>query len=191
MSRSEKVASKMGVQIDFHLDYELPISVRSSLQALLAECFPEYLSDRLYYKQVPHGRLLALKDGRLVGQVGIDYRVVRIGDQVLRTFGVVDLCVASEVQGHGIGRQLLEVLEARARHGEVDVLMAIADDPRLYAAGGFRRINPTTRWLAIEDRTSIHLVEKDLGGCMLIKMVRKRQPLVENCGSVDLLGYLF
>jgi GNAT superfamily N-acetyltransferase len=181
----------MELQIDFHIDYELPLSVRQSLQVLLSDCFPEYLSERLYYKQVPHGRLLAVKDGCLVGQVGIDYRVVRIGDQVLRTFGVVDLCVASEVQGHGIGRQLLEALEARARHGEVDVLMAIADDPRLYAAGGFKRINPMTRWLAIEDRTSIHLVEKDLGGCMLVKMVRTEQPVVENRGSVDLLGYLF
>jgi hypothetical protein len=69
--------------------------------------------------------------------------------------------------------------------------MAIADDPRLYAAGGFKRINPITRWLAIEDRTSIHLVEKDLGGCMLVKVVNNGLAHDEDWSAADLLGHLF
>lgn len=186
-----KAARTMDTRIDFHLDYQLRTSMPRDLQTLLAECFPEYLPDRLYYKQVPHGRLLAMKGGRLVGQVGIDYRVVRIGDRFLSTFGVVDLCVASDARDDGIGTQLLNALEARARHGEVDLLMAIADEPRRYATRGFQRIDPMTRWLAIEDRMSVHLVEKDLGGRMLVKVIRKDLVLDEDCRTADLLGHLF
>ena len=186
-----KAESAMNLQIDFHLDYDLAPSVRPNLQGLLSNCFPDFFSDRHYYKQVPHGRLLARQHGRLVGQLGIDYRVVRFGNKVLSVFGVVDLCVALDARGRGIGGQLLDALEARARHGEVDLLIAIADDPRLYAAQGFQRVDPVTRWLAIEDRRSINVLEKKLKGRMLVKMVRKDDAPDNLFGAADLLGYLF
>jgi hypothetical protein len=75
----------------------------------LRSCFADY-PDRRYFKLPPRFRYLAPVAGTLVGQLGVELRTIRAGDQVLRTLGVVDLCVRAESRTHGLaGRLLAEV----------------------------------------------------------------------------------
>jgi hypothetical protein len=71
---------------------EIPEDLRNQLQALLQMCFAGY-SSRSYFKLPPHFRYLAVAGGELAGQAGVELRVIKAGGNVLRTFGVVDLCV--------------------------------------------------------------------------------------------------
>jgi GNAT superfamily N-acetyltransferase len=176
------------MEITFHCDYAVPADLQPGLKDILRTCFPAFLADRSYYKQVPHGRLLAVDKTRVVGQVGIDYRVVRWGDLVFSLFGVVDLCVRPRWRCAGIASQLLARLEARARAGSIDVLMAIADDDRLYRRNGFFPIDTDARWLGIEERASIDIIKKRLAGCVLAKPLRDG---VNLSTPVDFLGHLF
>ena len=57
------------------------------MQALLQASFAEYPS-RSYFKLPPHFRYLAMADGELAAQMGVELRVVRVGADVVRTFGV-------------------------------------------------------------------------------------------------------
>jgi hypothetical protein len=79
------------------------------VQALLQACFPGYPS-RSYFKLLPHFRYLVMTGGVLVAQMGVELRVIRVGRTVLRTFGVVDLCVQTSERSHCLGRQLLAEL---------------------------------------------------------------------------------
>ena len=74
---------------------------RQQIQALLQLCFPGYPS-RTYFKLPPHFRYLAMADGRLAAQMGVELRVVRAGRTVLRTFGVSDLCVRTSQRSRGL-----------------------------------------------------------------------------------------
>ncbi len=67
--------------------------VRSQLRTLLDACFPGTLKGRTYFKQLPHMRLLAMDGGSVVGQVGVDGRVVNVGGTLVSIFGLIDLAV--------------------------------------------------------------------------------------------------
>ena len=57
------------------------------LQTLLQASFPGY-PGRSYFKLPPHFRYLAMTgDGEVAGQLGVEFRVIRVGDAVVRTFG--------------------------------------------------------------------------------------------------------
>ena len=72
---------------------EIGANLSGRLQSLLQACFPGY-PDRSYFKLPPHFRYLAMtSDGDVAAQMGVEFRVIRVGDSVVRTFGVVDLCV--------------------------------------------------------------------------------------------------
>jgi hypothetical protein len=80
---------------------EIGADLSGRLQSLLQACFPGYPS-RSYFKLPPHFRYLAMTSGGgVVAQMGVEFRVVRAGDTVVRTFGVVDLCVQESQRSRG------------------------------------------------------------------------------------------
>ncbi len=163
-------------------------AARRATIALLRQCFPAFFDDRPYFKQLPHWRLLARLDGELVGHVGVDHRVVRVGDVALRIFGLIDLCVAPQKRSSGISREMIRCVEERARLAEVPHLVLFADDDRLYARCGFRGIDADVRWLAIDDHRTLGIQEEQLSDTMMVKdLAGAPWP----AGEVDMLGYLF
>jgi hypothetical protein len=62
---------------------------------------------RSYFKQLPHYRLLKYEGSVLIGYAGIDYRAIRVGREVYKIFGVMDMCVRVDkliVPMHRIGK---------------------------------------------------------------------------------------
>ena len=73
---------------------EIGADLGRRLQSLLQACFAGY-PDRSYFKLPPHFRYLAMTgDGGVAAQMGVEFRVIRVGDTVVRTFGIVDLYAA-------------------------------------------------------------------------------------------------
>jgi predicted N-acetyltransferase YhbS len=182
-------ATKMNFR--FYSEILIPRETRRELQKLLAECFPDFLSERTYYKQLPHGRLLATIGGRIVGQIGFDYRAVRSGKSVLQVVGIVDVCVDAGFRRRGVAEAMLMQLEKLVENGDADALVALADDPRLFIALGYHQVDPAIRWFSIEDRRSVDLVERRLGGVMLVKPIREAAKAVDLQVSLDFLGHLY
>ncbi len=176
------------MNITHRLEYTLDDPERSALLALLSGCFPGFFSDRAYFKQLPHARLLGHVDGELVAQVGMDHRVVRVGDAPARVLGVVDLCVAESARGHGHGASLMREVESLASSGAVDFVILFADDHRLYDALGYTLVNRRCRWLAIDEHCSLDVFERQLDGCLMVKPTGLTS---WPAGDVDLMGYLF
>jgi predicted N-acetyltransferase YhbS len=170
-------------------EYAISGEVCSQLRLLLDECFPDTFEGRTYFKQLPHLRLLAMDGGAVIGQVGIDARVINVGGAIVPIFGLIDLAVHPARRGKRVGTLLLGESERIARFYEREFLVLMADRHDLYLKEGYRRVQPAlTKWLAIEDRQSVELTIQDLSNCFMAKpLTEKRWP----AGMIDMLGYLF
>ncbi len=166
---------------------EIGRDLRQQVQGLLQACFPGYPS-RSYFKLPPHFRYLAMTGGVLVAQMGVELRVIRVGSTVLRTFGVVDLCVSTSERSHGLGRQLLAEVTELARSCGIDFVILFADDDRLYTRDGWARAANPCSWLKIHDHTTLGLATAEDTGALMVKGIGQQAwPM----GEVDLLGHLF
>lgn len=178
----------MTIQIKRYVEHEISSNLHSSIETLRNSCFPDHQQPRSYGKQFPHFRILAFTDERLVGHLGVDHRAMRFGDQVYSIFGVVDLCVADDKRGCGIGGRLLSNLEECANKAEIDVLLLLAHRPELYLKNGFRGIDTECSWLGIDEHKNLGVMEESISGEMMIKLVRINELPT---GPIDFLGYMF
>jgi GNAT superfamily N-acetyltransferase len=166
---------------------EIPADLTHQLQALLQMCFPGY-PGRSYFKLPPHFRYLAMAGGELAGQAGVELRVIRVGGNVLRTFGVVDLCVRDSERSRGLAGRLLAEVTQFARSCGMDFVILFADDDRLYTRNGWARAANPCSWLRIHDHAMLGLATaEDTGALMVKKIGQHAWPE----GEVDLLGHLF
>jgi GNAT superfamily N-acetyltransferase len=180
-------ASLDPVTISRAAEAEIPADLMHQAQALLQLSFPGY-PDRAYYKLPPHFRYLAMASGELAGQLGVELRVIRAGPTVLRTFGLVDLCVRGSERSRGLAGRLLAEVTELARSCRMDFVILFADDDRLYTRNGWvRAANPCT-WLKIDHHTTLGLARAEDTGAL---MVKKIGPHDWPDGEVDLLGHLF
>ena len=170
-------------------EYAISGEVSSQLRILLEDCFPGWFEGRTYVKQLPHVRLLAMEGRTVVGQVAIDSRVINVGGAVVTIFGLIDLAVDPSKRGKRIGTMLLEEAERIACAYQREFLVVMADRHSIYLKAGFRRVQPAlTKLLAIEDRQSVALIDRDLSDCFLAKPLTER---MWPAGMIDLLGYVF
>jgi len=157
------------------------------VQSLLQASFPGY-PDRSYFKLPPHFRYLAMTGGAVVAQTGVELRVVRVGDSVVRTFGVVDLCVAESARSRGLASRLLAEVTEFARACGMDFVVLFADDDRVYVKNGWARVSNRCSWVKIDDHRTLGLATQENPGVMMVKDVAGR---AWPEGDVDLLGHLF
>lgn len=177
------------MQVEILREYAVDAQLSSEIAGLLECSFPNEFDGRTYFKQLPHFRLIVRQNHKLVGQLGVDHRIIVVGEQYFEIFGIIDLCVHPNSRCRGIGKLLLEQVNLIAKTAEVDFCIAFADDSRLYTRCGYSRTAPSlTTWLGIEERKTIGVIERDMSDILIIKEVSGKKWLV---GQIDLLGYLF
>ena len=166
---------------------EIRTELHASLQELLGACFPGYPA-RSYFKLPPHFRYVAMSGGAVEGQLGVELRVVRVGDEILRTFGVVDLCVRDDRRGQGLAYRLLAEATDYAGACEMDFVVLFADDDRLYRRNGFVHVDNPLSWVKIHDHTTLGVARAVTPHEMMVKAIG---PRAWPTGEVDLLGHVF
>jgi hypothetical protein len=167
---------------------EIGSDLSGRLQSLLQTCFPGYPS-RSYFKLPPHFRYLAMTgSGGVAAQMGVEFRVIRVGDIVVRTFGVVDLCVRESQRSRGLAGRLLAEVTGLACSCGMAFIVLFADDDRLYARNGWARVTNRCSWVRIDDHVTLGLARRADPGAMMVKALGG-QAWPE--GDVDLLGHLF
>ena len=169
-------------------EYALTHLQREAIIRLRAEAFPGYGEDRSYFKQLPHHRLMAYESGHLVGQTGVDYRVVSVGGKPTPIFSLIDLCVAQAARGRGIGAAILEAVSGLGQANGVPFVLLLTDVPGFYARSGYVSVNADCTWLRIDEHKSQGQTTMRLDGDMMVKSL-KGDPWP--AGPIDFLGYLF
>ncbi len=174
---------------------EIGRDLHASLQGLLGACFPDY-PERSYFKLPPHFRYVATSDGTVdgtvdgavEGQLGVELRVIRVGDDILRTFGIVDLCVRDDRRGQGLASRLLAEAMEFAGACEIDFVILFADDDRLYLRHGWCHVDNPLTWVKIHEHSTLGVTRAVGPHAMMVKAVGRR---TWPTGEVDLLGHVF
>ena len=162
-----------------------------AISGLLAECFPgEGHDGRDYFKQLPHHRLLAYEQERLVGHLGVDLRVMNLNGRPVRVLGAIDLCVAQDRRGLGIGTALLQRFETVARDSNrVDFLFLLSKNPAIYESLGYKTTSLRTVWLKIDQHINYGLGDERISDAYVL--YKAISDLQWEDGDLDLLGYMY
>lgn len=171
-------------------DYNLNQSTYEQLQQLLIESFEVYPENRIYFKQIPHFRfILCNGNDKVLAQVGLDYRAMKLGDEVINVLGIIDLCVKKTYRNKGFGTQLVRKVLQFAESNSVDFVLLGTEIEEWYEKIGFIKVNNTFTWQAIHDGKL-----KSLGTrtCeidrIMVKQTGRKKWKQDN---VDFLGYLY
>ncbi len=176
------------MHIELKIEHEIACDQHDQITSLRNESFPDAARERSYFKQLPHFRLLAEDDGVLIAHLGIDHRVIRVGDTILSIFGIIDLFVSAQHKGTGVASSLLAWITDVAEQSGVDFLLLYAIDGRLYIKNGFHVISPYLKSLWLCDYENYGVGIERLDNLIYIKPTSdKTWP----DGTVDIMGYLF
>jgi hypothetical protein len=184
----EERRDREGITVLRVAEAEIGENLSMGLQSLLHECFPGYPS-RNYFKLPPHFRYVALAgNGVVAGQMGVELRVIRVGNTVVRTFGLVDVCVRASDQSRGLASMMLAEVTEFARACEMAFVILFADDDRLYTRNGWVHVSNRCTWVRIDNHATLGLARQLDPGVMMVKSVGSQ---AWPAGDVDLLGHLF
>jgi predicted acetyltransferase len=126
--------------------------------------------------------------GEVASQMGVEYRVIRVGDTVVRTLGVVDLCVAPGQRSRGLAARLLAELTRYAGDCGIPFVILFADDDRLYTRNGWTRVANRCTWVKIDSHVTLGLAGPADTGALMVKAVGTAAWPGDD---VDLLGHVF
>jgi GNAT superfamily N-acetyltransferase len=155
---------------------------------LLRACFPGYPL-RSYFKLPPHERYLATLGDAVVAQAGIEHRVIRVGDLVVKVLGIVDMCVGEPHRSRGIATSLLTEIKLHGRRCGVDFIVLFADKHELYLRAGWALVDNRCSWVKIDEHRTLGMTtETSLADCMMVHALGDR---MWPPGDVDLLGHVF
>ena len=169
------------------IEFDLTPDIHQQITKLKNLSFPETKRNRSYFKQLPHFRYLVFDDDLLVGHMGIDHRVIRVGDRVFSIFGIIALCIKPNYQGRGIASQLLQTVTELAQEKAIDFLFLVAHDNRIYLKNGFQAVSAPCSWLGIEDHNNCGVLAETIEEFMIKQTGEKLW--VDK--PIDLLGYMF
>lgn len=170
------------------IEYDISQDLHRQIIELKNSCFPETIRQRSYFKQLPHFRYLAVAENTLVAHMGVDHRVIRVGDSVFKIFGVIDLCVKSNYRQQGIASRLLSSLTKLAHEKSIDFLFLVSHNDSFYIKNGFKAVSQSCSWLGIEEHKNCGVLEEKIEENFMIKQTGDRRWIDE---PIDLLGYMF
>ena len=174
--------------IGIYQEYEISPEWHEELMNLRNRCFPKYPRERSYGKQLPHFRLICTVNDKIVGQIGVDHRVIRVADDIFRIFGLIDVCVDELYRNRRIASLMIAKLFLLGQEKGIDFLCLMADDHRLYEKNEFQVVNELCSWLRIDEHKNFGVAVEKLEHVIMIRKVGNRDwPK----GPIDLLGYIF
>ena len=169
-------------------EFEITPEEARQLEDLFMEFFSDYYTGRIYYKQLPHYRILAKKENKVIGQLSLDYRMMALNKIPVKVLGISDVCITKDMQYKGIAGNLLKEAEQIATLYKLDFMLLFADNPRLYLKNGFTQCTSNTvKWLKIHEHESLGLGEEIIKELMIKEIGKKKwEP-----GWLDMMGYLY
>ena len=178
------------IHLDWLREFDLSYPLEKNLVRLLQDCFHPLYPNRRFYKQLPHLRLIASDlNGQMIGQVGLDYRVMNLNQKPIYVLGIIDLCVQEQWRGQGVGRAILEEVIQVAEQRQVDFLLLFADNTNIYEQVGFQQVSNRCTWLQINEE---HQTIRGIGEAVFDElMIRPVGDRIWTDGPLDLMGYLY
>ncbi len=173
-------------------EFQIDQKTEREIANLLEICFPDFDHYcKHYFKQFPHYRLLLREQDLLIGQLGIDYRIMNLSGQLIRVFGVIALVVHPDCQGKGLGTKLMNEFDriAQEHSDRIDFTFLLTDKPEFYDRLGYKKANVTTTWLKIDQGKNYGIGHELINDSFI--MYKQIGSKSWTDGTLDLLGYMY
>lgn len=169
-------------------ELDITPSEHDQILGLFRDSFENYPSDYTFYHQPPHFRFLVWLEENLVGHLGVSFRYARSGSDVLRVYGISELCVSSLHRKKGIAKQLLENLRNEADEKDIDSIISLTDNPDFYLKNGYSLLDQEVKWMMMKNFRSLGIMNRKITDS-LVFLSRKAHDL--NQYPLDLLGPMY
>ncbi len=168
-------------------EIDVSLELHQAIKQLRNASFPDHQTEQSYFKQLPHLRVVEYQGDRLIGYLGLDFRVISVDGKPFKVLGVIDFCIAEHARGQGIGTSMLVGVEEFARTKDVDFIILISDLDAFYRNNGFTRIMATQSWLRVHEHRNYGVAVEPLDELYVKPVGDNKWPP----GHVDWLGYMF
>lgn len=172
-------------------EFKLDVRIQEQIRVQLKTCFGDSEFDkRIYFKQRAHYRLLLKNEDKLIGQMGLDYRAMFLGDEAIQVLGLIDFTVDPKFQGKGYGTKMLKELDQIALQFDtnIDFLLLAADTHKVYLNNGFKRLKQKVKWLGFHKHQTTEIITRDTD-FLMIKPLGKKQWRAD--ALLDMMGYMY
>ena len=173
------------MRIELFMEHQLGETLKNGIADLLLSSFDGYPKARTFYHQLPTFRYLGFKKKKCIFHVAIDHRVIRVGEQELEVWALIDFCVEPSNQNKGIGKEAMAYLKQEALQANIDFLVLTSDDSQFYERLNFERKDIRARWVMIHQRRLFGIQERTIKNTLYVL------PIHENKwpeGTVDFMG---
>lgn len=176
-----------GFRLERVEEFALTEPQQRDIQQLLKNAFPGY-PDRTFYRQLPDFRYLGYQEERLMAHLAVEHRLLHNAGQLVKVFGVMDLCVDPLFQRRRIASYLLDQLTGLGQTHQIDFLVLLASQHQLYLDNGFQLVSNPCVWMIINGDQCLGLTRRSVKNSLMVKPLGGRQ---WKEGLVDFLGAMF
>ena len=176
---------------DFIEEFKLDAVTQEQIREQLNTHFKAAEFDtRIYLKQRAHYRFLLKDQGVLIGQMGLDFRSMLLGETPIQVLGVIDFTIATDKQGQGFGTKMLQELDniALQYKENIDFLFLAADIHNVYRNNGFKNVKQKVKWLGFHEDKTIGILERDTDYLMIKPVGDKAW---NEDALLDMMGYMY
>ncbi|SDB88469.1 GNAT family N-acetyltransferase [Acinetobacter boissieri] len=180
------------LSLELITEFQLSQETKEQIAILLHVAFPEEdFHGRHYFKQLPHSRFLLKDHTQLVGQIGLDFRVMTLNKQPINVLGLIDFAIVPALHHQGLGTFLLKSLieQVSVLSDNIDFLLLSTDKPDFYEKFGFRLTSQYVKWLVTEEHVNYGMKEEHVGHCLMYKPLANKE-WVEN-SVLEMMGYWY
>lgn len=157
------------------------------IAGLLQRCFSTDFGGASFYTQRHHLRILARKDDRLVGHMGLLYRAVRVDGRLVNIAGLAEVATDAEYRGQGIASQMLNAAIGCAKQTDAAFFLLFGT-AGLYAAHGFTAVKNPVLCVTMDGARTGQIERQTTHSLMVLPLTDAPWDVA---AEIDLLGAKF
>ena len=175
------------MQVDAIPEITLSHADDAAIADLLSQAFDTDFGGRSFYKQRHHLRLVVRNDTQIIGHMGLCYRAIRMGNQLIDIVGLAEVATHPDHRKKGIASTLMTHAVQAAKQSKADFFILFGDEA-IYAASGFRR-RPNKMTFVVMDDAKTHTIKTALNNALMVMDLTEKA--WDDQATIDWLGHLF
>ncbi|SHH08892.1 Predicted N-acetyltransferase YhbS [Cognatiyoonia sediminum] len=175
------------MQVERIHELDLTSEDEAQIADLMARCFETDFGGRSFFQQRHHLRLALRDEGKIVAHMALDFRVIRLGEDLCDAVGLAEVATDPTYRGKGLATVLMNAAVEEAKASLADFFVLFGDRP-IYAGHGFRTVPNHAIYTTMEGARSGKVVQRPTGALMVLPL--RGKPWNDSV-VVDLMGHKF
>lgn len=168
-------------------EMRLDRETENGIARLMERCMSEDYEGRSFFQNRFHCRLVIREGVKIIGHLALDFRAIRLGENLVDCVGIGDVAVHPDYRRRGLGTALVDAALAEGHQSPASFALLFGRQSIYSTAGFVSAPNELTFTPTRGARTSQTVVQRH-GFFMVCPL---REEIWDNTLPVDLAGYPF